>query len=94
MNIANFANSVEERNGSEEGNVDLIQRYKYTDKGSIGLYGFRDDTASRKEKCPWYICCEVGLYVLKEKIKLLVLSQLDLCFRGETVYHFPPIFAY
>lgn len=69
MNIAYFANSVEERNGSEGGNVDLIQRYKYIDKDSISLYRFRDYIVSSKEKFPWSICCEVDPYVLKEKNK-------------------------
>lgn len=56
MNIASFANSVEERNGSEGANVDLIQRYEYIDKDSISLYRFRDDTVSSKAKSPLDLC--------------------------------------
>jgi len=42
VNIASFANSVEERSGSEGGNADLIRRYKYMYKDSKSLYRFRD----------------------------------------------------
>lgn len=42
VNIANFTNSVEERNDSEGGNVDSIRRYNYICKDSISLHRFRD----------------------------------------------------
>lgn len=56
MNIANFASRVEERNGSEGGNVDLIQRYKYIDKDFISLNRFRYYIVSGKVKSLLDLC--------------------------------------
>lgn len=52
MNIAYFARSVEGRNGNKEGNVDLIQRYKYTDRDLVSLHRFGDGIVSRNVKSP------------------------------------------